>query len=231
MPTFNETLSRSALISFLVLGAMPAATFAGDLSKYRDFQLGTGLSTVAKQAGTDPTQVKVIQRRPALIQAIEWHPQSLGSSPGTEPAKEMVLSFYDGELFRIVISYDRYATEGLTADDMAESISAMYGIAVKPTAPSMAATGRFGDQEEILAQWQDSQYRFDLIRSSYGPSFKLVGVLKRLEALAQASIIEAARLDDKEAPLREAERTAREDEKERVKLVNARQLNKPRFRP
>ena len=39
---------------------------------------------------------------------------------------------------------------------------------------------------EILAQWRDSQYRFDLIRSSYGPTFRLVGLMKRLEPPARA---------------------------------------------
>ena len=29
-----------------------------------------------------------------------------------EAVKEVVFSFYDGELFRIVVDYDRYETEG-----------------------------------------------------------------------------------------------------------------------
>jgi hypothetical protein len=45
----------------------------------------------------------------------------------------------------------------------------------------MPRRGRYGDQEELLAQSQDSQYRFDPIRSSYGPGFKLVGVMKTVE--------------------------------------------------
>ena len=114
------TVSRSALTSFLVFGVMSAATLAGDLSKYRNFQLGTDLPTVAKQAGANPSQAKVIHRRPALIQELEWRPQPLGSSSQTEPAKEVVFSFYDGELFRIVVNYDRYETEGLTADDLSK---------------------------------------------------------------------------------------------------------------
>jgi hypothetical protein len=69
-----------------------------------------------------------------------------------------------------------------------------------------------------------------LIRFSYGPTFKLVGVLKRLEAPVQAAIIEAARLDDKEAPQREADRLVKESETERMKLEKARLLNKPKFR-
>ena len=47
----------------------------------------------------------------------------------------------------------------------------------------------------------------------------------------QAAILEAKRLDDQEAPQRDAERVAREEEAERVKLDKARLVNKPKFRP
>jgi hypothetical protein len=210
---------------------MPAATWAGDLSKYRNFELGTDLSTVAKQAGANPSQAKVIHRRPALIQELEWRPQPLGPSSQREPAKAVVFSFYDGELFRIVVDYDRYETEGLTADDFVDAISATYGPAAKPTAPAKVAPESYGDQEQILAQWQDSQYRFDLIRSSYGPTFRLVGVIKKLEAPAQAATLEANRLDDQEAPQRDAARIANEEEAAKTRLEKARLVNKPKFRP
>jgi hypothetical protein len=210
---------------------MSAATLAADLSKYRNFQLGADLSTVAKQTGVSPSQAKAVHRRPALIQELEWRPQSLGSASQTQSAQEVVFTFYDGELFRIAISYDRYETEGLTADDFIQSISATYGIAEKPNAPANAVQGGYGDQEEIVARWQDSQYCFDLLRSSYGPSFKLTGVLKRLQAPAQAAITEAKRLEDLEAPQREAARMADEQEAERAKLEKSRLVNKPKFRP
>ena len=231
MTNFGWTLSRSVLPSFLGFGVMPAVRLANDLSKYRNFQLGTDLPAVAKQAGVNPSQAKAIHRRPALIQELEWRPQPLGYSSEMEAAREVVFSFYDGQLFRIAINYDRSETEGLTPGDLVEAISANYGIATKPTASPKAVPGRYGDQEEVFAQWQDSQYRFDLIRSSYGPTFKLVGVLKKLEGPAQAAIIEAARLDEKEAPQREADRIAKEDEAERARLEKARLVNKPRFRP
>jgi hypothetical protein len=63
---------------------MPTAAWAGDLSTYRNFQLGTDLATVAKQAGEDPSQANVIHRRPALIQELEWRPQS-GSTSQADP--------------------------------------------------------------------------------------------------------------------------------------------------
>jgi hypothetical protein len=204
---------------------------AEDLSKYRDFQLGSDLAAVVKLAGANPAEVKTIHSRPVLIQELEWRPQSIGASTKTEPAKDVVFRFYRGELFRIVVNYDRYETEGLTPEDIAEAVSKTYGAAERPPAPAKPAESPFGDREEVLARWQDAQYRFDLIRSSYGPSFRLVGVLKRLEAEADAAILQASRLDDKEAPLRDAERIAKEQAAEQVKLNKARLANKAKFRP
>lgn len=222
--------SASALV-FLVFGAIPSASFAGDLSKYREFQLGTDLATIAKQTGASIAQAKAIHRRPVLIQELDWRPQPLGQAAPREPAKDVVFSFYDGQLFRIVVNYDRYETEGLTTNDVVEAISAAYGIAAKPTALAKGALGHYGDPEEVVARWQDPQYRFELVRSSYGPSFSLIGVLKKLEAPAQAAILEASRLDDQEAPQRDAARVASEEEAAKAKLQQARLVNKPKFRP
>jgi len=223
--------STSALTAFLVCGVMSAATPAGDLSKYRNFRLGTDLTTIAKQTEMDPEQAQVIHRRPALIQELAWHPQPLGTTSRSESVKEVVFSFYAGELYRIEANYDRYETEGLTTDDIVDSISATYGMAEMVPGQGKAVEGRYGDQEEVIAQWQDPRYCFELIRSSYGPSFRLVGVLKRLDVLAQAAILEATRLDNQEAPQRDAARIASEDEIVRAKLAQARLVNKPNFRP
>jgi hypothetical protein len=131
-----------------MVGAMSAATFAGDLSKYRNFELGSDLATVAKQTAADPSQAKVIHSRPALIQEREWRPQPLGPTAQTEPAQKVVFNFYDGELFRIVVDYDRYETEGLTAADLVDAISATYGLAGKPTTTAKIAPDTYGDQED-----------------------------------------------------------------------------------
>lgn len=225
------TTFRTAIGLFLAVGVVTTAATAGDLSRYRNFQLGTDLPTVVKQVGANPAQVRVIHSRPAVIQELEWHPQPLGTSSQSEPAKEVLFSFYNGELFRIAVRYDRYEIEGLTADDFVDAISATYGPAAKPTTPAKIAPNIYGDREEILAQWQDAQFRFDLIRASYGPAFRLVGVVKRLEAPAEAANLEAKRLDDLEAPQRDAARIASEEEASKTKLENARLLNKPKFRP
>ena len=231
MVNFQRTAFRSALAAFLMFGAMSTAAFGGDLSRYRDFELGSDLATVAKRAAVDTSQAKVIHSRPALIQDLEWRPQPLGASSQTESVQEVVFSFYNGQLFRIKVDYDRYQTEGLSIEDFVDALSARYGPAGKPAAPAEVAAGSYGDQEEIVAQWEDSQYRFDLFRLSYGPTFRLVGVMKKLEAPAQATALEAKRLDDQEAPQREAARLASEKEAAKTKLEKARLVNKPKFRP
>jgi hypothetical protein len=209
---------------------LQAASPANDLSQYRGFQFGTGLSAVAKQAEVDLSQVKVVHSRPALMQELDWRPQNRGVSSQKETAKSVVFSFYGGELFRVEVDYDRYETEGMTAEDFIEAVSARYGTATKPDAPAKVAES-YGDSEEILAQWQDPQYRFELLRYSYGPTFKLVGVSKKLEAPAQAATLEAKRLDDQEAPQRDAARLASEEGAAKAKLEKARLVNKPKFRP
>ena len=202
---------------------------AEDLSSYREFQFGMDLPAVAKQAGTKPSEVTVVQLRPAMIEELAWQPQRLrGPSGETDPVAEVIFGFYDGELFRIVVNYDRYKTEGLTAEDMVEAISAKYGTAARPAAE---ITLHYNEREKVIARWEDSQYSFNLVRSSYGLTFAMVVFSKRLDALAQAAIVEAIRLDKQEAPQREIERQKKQDEEIRAGHEKARLVNKPGFRP
>lgn len=222
--------SRLLAASVLLFGFMPAVTSAGDLSGYRNFKLGADLSSVAKQAGTGRSAT-VIHRRPALIEEMQWRPPSIDSTAQAESAKDVVFCFINGKLFRITVNYDHYDTEGLTSEDMIEAISATYGTATKPSSSENAAQQPYGEQIEVLAHWQDSLHRFDLIRSSHGPSFRLVGVLRELETPAEAAINDAVRLDNEEAPQREAARQASEEQARGAKLSKARLANKPKFRP
>jgi hypothetical protein len=52
-----------------------------------------------------------------------------------------------------------------------------------------------------------------------------------LDGPVKASILEAKRLDDQEAPQREAMRLVREEDAAKSKLAKSRQANKPKFRP
>jgi hypothetical protein len=209
------------------------AEFAKYQARYRSFQFGETLPAVAKQAGLDVSQAKVIHERPAVIQELEWPTWlSSGFSPHTDPVRTILFSFYNGELFRILVSYDRAETEGLTTGDMTEAISAKYGTATKPANIEIAfsSTQVYNDSEAIIACWEDSQYSFNLYRSTYQPTFGMIAFSKRLDALARTATAEAIRLDAVEAPQREIQRQNQEDEKNRESLEKARQVNKSKFR-
>jgi hypothetical protein len=205
-----------------------------DLSRYREFQMGMNLLAVTKQAGMKPSEARATHQRPALIQELEWRPQdSLDSAPATEPVKEVLFSFYNGELFRIQVIYDQYKTQGLTNEDMVEAISAQYGPATRPAAKIILFSSfySYNDSEEVIARWEDSQYSFNLFRSSYRPTFGMLGYSKQLDPLAQAAILKAIQLDEQEAPQREIERQKKEDEETRAAAEKARPAHKADFRP
>jgi len=207
---------------------------AHDLSKYREFQLGMSLVTVAQQADIT-AEARVIHRRPELIQELMWLPAPSrvpGAFAQGDSARKVLFSFYNDQLFRIVVTYDRERTEGLTAEDVVEVISATYGLPMLPATknrPSLSAASNASDK--LLAYWEDSQSSLSLFRSSYLSAFGVVVLSKRLDTLARVATVEAILLDEQEAPQREIERQENQTEENRVKQETARRVNKATFRP
>jgi len=191
---------------------------AQDLSRYRGFQFGMSLLAVAKQADKEPSEAKALHARPALIQEMGWRPLSSVGSTFQDPVREVLFSFYNDALFQMVVNYDDYRTEGLTDEDMIEAISAKYGTATRPDAKIIVfSTSQVcNDSEVVIARWENSQYSFNLFRSSYQPTFGMLVFSKRLHALAQTAIAEAIRLDEQEAPVREIERQKSQEEENRA---------------
>jgi hypothetical protein len=226
--------TRNLVISIsLALLSMPWI-HAQDLSSYRGFQLGINLPAAAKQAGMKDSEAKVIYQRPAVIQELKWQAQSLySSSAQRDPVKEILFSFYNDELYRIVVNYDPDRTEGLTDEDLIEGISAQYG---KPTTPiakiiSSSSAQVYSSSEKLMARWEDSQCSYNLFRSSYGSVPGLLIFSKRLDALAQAAIVQAIRLNELEAPQRELDRQKKQAEEKNAAGLKARTANMPNFRP
>jgi len=207
---------------------------AQDLSQYRELQFGMNLLSVAQQTGIKASEARTIHRRPALIQELEWRPQHLLGDPArkADPVRDLLLSFYNDELFRILVNYDRYKTEGLTDEDMIEALSAKYGAVTRPTAKTISFSSSlvYNKKEKIIACWEDAQYSFNLFRS-YSQTFGIVIFSKRLDALARTAVVEALRLDIQEAPERELERKTKRDEENRIAQEKARLANKATFRP
>ena len=220
---------RSLILCFVALLLTAPLLRAQDLSKYRHFTLGMSLTRVLERTDQKMADVKVIHGRPALVQELNWWPPNVPRTSAQSDAVEQILfSFYNSELYKISVTYDRTSTEGLTAQDMVKSISAKYGPATNVVLEIYSAkSDRYDVRQKPVASWEDAQYSFNLVRSSYTDHLGLIIYSKRVNAEAELAIAEAVRLDEQEVPQREDER----QKKQMDDLEVARQKNRKIFRP
>jgi hypothetical protein len=220
---------RSSILCFVVLLLTAPLLRAQDLSKYRHFTLGMSMTRVLERTDQKMPDLKVIHGRPALVQELNWWPPNVPrTSAQLDTVEQILFSFYNGELYKISVTYDRTSTEGLTAQDMVKSISAKYGPARNVVLQiDSAKSDRYDVRQKPVASWEDAQYSFNLVRSSYTDHLGLIIYSKRVNAEAELAIAEAVRLDEQEGPQREAER----QKKQMDDLEVARQKNRKIFRP
>jgi len=231
--TFRRTLAIGTVLVFVVASAAQSQ----DRTRYRDYRLGNDLTSVAALAKVSAAGAKTVHQRPSLIQELEWRPPYLMTGPTmtqSDPVQRIVFSFYDDQLFRLVISYDRQRTNGLTDADMVEALSATYGAVLLQTSAKNLPplTGSLvSELGAPIAQWGDVDYSVGLYRSSFVSEFRVIVTSPRLEALARTASAEAIRLDGREAPQREVDRKQKEADDTRAAQEKARLANKATFTP
>lgn len=197
--------------------------YAQDLSKYRTFSLGTSLIQLSKQIDRRPADADVIQQSPATIQVLEWHPPLESDAVDT-----VVFSFYNTTLYKIVATYNTSSTEGLTSDDMVRAISTTYGVATIPAVDTRSPdTLSYRAANRPIAHWEDAQYSVTLSRGSFFTAFELVMYSKQLNDQADASVADAAKAEQADAPQKELARL----KKAADDLETTRQSNIKAFRP
>ena len=227
----NQRVAALAVVG-LVLGAGPLA--GQELSRYRDYSLGSSVAATIALSGARADATKTLHERPALIQESEWRAPYV--SPGAalaDPVRDMLFSFYDDQLYRVVVTYEADRMEGLTDDDVIESISARYGAPLLRHSARVGALAPAGTRPAmaILAQWEDASAALTLTRGTYLEQFQLVLISKRLDAEARAAALDAVSRDAAEAPGRERDRRAKDVADARVASQKARLVNKAAFKP
>lgn len=199
-----------------------------ELSLYRGLRFDMSVAAVAQQCSISP-EPRLVDRRPELIQELMWMPPHVEGTAG-DSVQKVLFTFYNDRLARIAVSYERSRTEGLTADDLIEAISAIYGGAtLSPVGMAGSSGGNVDDR--ILARWEDAHTSITLFRSKYLSSFGLILLSKHLDALATVAHAEAMLLDEREAPARESARQQTRSDEDRLKEEAVRRVNKAAFKP
>jgi len=204
-------------------------------SRYRAFQLGGNLASISALTGVAVSEAKTIHSRPAVMQEAEWrrpYSSSDPTIPQSDPVKQIVFSFYNDQLSKLVVDYDQDRTAGMTDADLIEAISTEYGPPLKTGGRiGRGAVSRVEDESGTpVARWAGDDYSIALYRS-YSSGFRLIVASPRLEALARTADVQANRLDEREAPSRELARQKKETEDARASQEKSRLANKAAFKP
>ena len=223
-----KMISRAAIV-LAMIALWDPLIHAQDLSKYRNFSFGMSAASVLNLAEEKPADLITIHVQPALIQELTWYPPlPFASSRPAEPVQKVLFSFYDGELYRMVVTYDSDAIKGLTNEDMIRILAAKYGTATRLAAEvNVPADDSYRVTESVIARWEDPQYSLNLFRSSMLDTFEVVLFAKRLDSQATTAIAESIKLERQEAPQKEAARV----KQAAVDLEAERQKNIKSLRP
>ncbi len=228
--------TRALAIGALGFVVSTHALYSQGRPQYRDFQLGGNLASISALTGVAASEARTIHLRPAMMQELQWRrPYSASGTPAAErdPVQQIAFSFYNDQLSKMVVDYDRDRTAGMTDADLIDALSTEYGPRLKPGVRiNRGVPSRLEEESGLsVARWGDADYSVVLYRSSYASGFRIIVTSPRLEALARTADAEAIRLDDRDAPRREIARQKKETEDARATQEKARLANKAAFRP
>jgi hypothetical protein len=218
-----------SILGFTLFLLTAPMLLAQDYSSYRGFSLGASLTAVLKQTDQKLADATLTHGGPVLFQEVTWWPPNIpGPAYRSDSVEQILFSFYNGALYKMSVTYDHAATEGLTAGDMVKSISAKYGPSTT-LAPAVdpASIDKYDAKGTLVATWEDPQYSFNLVHTAFTDRFGLVMYAKRANAEAELAMAETLRLEKLDGPKREAER----QKKQTDDMEAARLKNQQNFRP
>jgi hypothetical protein len=223
------TFARAGASAACLVLAVSTVSSA-ELTRYREFELGTSLASVTAVTHTQERDLKTIHSRPAVLQQLEWRPRYMSGTPvpGRDSIDRLVFDFVDDRLFKMSVVYAQDRTNGLTNQDMIESLSGVYGAPLSERKPRSSAGV---DAPLIVAEWRQADASLVLQRQQYSNAYVLVVTSLSLDAVARKAEATALVLDEREAPQREAALAKKRADDERQAEEVARSANKKVFQP
>lgn len=219
----------SLLFSLACLSTSTVLKAEQDLSRYKGFQFGMTLNVITEKVGLKADNARTLRATPILLQTLEWHTERENAAVGSS-VNQIVFSFYNSKLYGMQISYDRLKTRGLSDQDLIDALSVPFGTAQRSEAEVMF-TSLYKESVKVIARWETREYSFSLVRSSYMPTYGIVGYDKRIELQALEAEVQAARADQSGAEAHETALKRTQDEDLRLEQERTRTSNKRRFEP
>lgn len=197
---------------------------AEDLTRYRGHVLGSSVEDVLRLTNAQASEVITVHGAPHQVQSLEWRtPYTARDAEAGDAAKALTFGFVDGQLYELVVDYDRTRIDELTSADLIAGVAAVYGApaAKKPKDSASLASGTV-----LLARWDDGTASLLLVRGPYD-DVRLIVRSVELQTRAKGAIAAAEAREIAEAPAKQQE--ARETANAAAKAVRTR--NKAGFRP
>ena len=201
-PAVKGSLWAVVVVAIAAAGSTAHAIDADAVfSHYRTLALGDSVPAVVETLKARPTDVKIVQERPTLIQQLTWRRQRYvsGESAVVDPVDEMVLTFHLGQLTRIAVSYERNRTEGLTDADLTDAFVDVYGPPMLPSTSSHTTRVKSAPGA-ALGLWSDGVTLVTLRREGHPPQLKLTVATLVADAAMQEALADGAELAASEAP-------------------------------
>ena len=184
----------------MALIAMATTTLgAENLDRYREYVLGSTVAEVLALAEARATDVVTLHERPVPVQQLEWRPPYTSARRAdNDPVEAVRFAFVDGRLYELTIAYVQGRTKGMTATELVDGVTAVYGPPSQADPPAPVAKDST-PRPVVLGRWQDPGASLILVQGPYG-DVKLTIRSQLLDAQVREAIRAAVALEAAEAP-------------------------------
>jgi hypothetical protein len=183
----SMSIHRFVAVSLCVFASTPSLVGAQTHALYRTYQQGADRLSISRQIGL-PSPPATMRNPPGAVQDLRWRAQYArrGDARSEDPVARLAFSFYEDQLFRIVIDYASDRTEGMTEADMVAAVSHVYGPPVKRIRPtSQAGLPRQALEDTLIAEWITSAHHVSLLTVGGKAAFRMIVASVPLEASAR----------------------------------------------
>jgi hypothetical protein len=183
------SVHRLVAVSLFVAASSASLLGAQTRAVYRTYQMGDDRLTISRQIGV-PSAPVTLPGAPGVVQDVRWRAQYVrrGDAGSGDPVARLVFSFYEDQLFRIVIDYASDRTEGMTEADMVAAVSHVYGPPAKRIRPTeQAGVPRQQLEDTVIAEWITSAQHVSLLTLGDQAAFRMIVASVPLEAMARAA--------------------------------------------